>query len=720
MKKSYQLFRFVFTFILLAFNLILMSCSSSGESTSSVTVQIPRVLKNQSNQLSSLSTNLVPMHVVLNVTGSDISPIVRITDTHQDGCSSSGSSNTSLSVEVPQGSARMFQVLIAYCDPNSTTDYGAPVIYYGDITQDISGSDVNVALSISSIGTFVNETHAYGRILTSADGGPTGLVKMIYTPPGRPSMVVSYDELYNGWFSNIMLSDNIAFTYQMENSTDLLTNVTNSSFTTTSGLTKMSVLGGNYVNKNSTYQIMPQQNYLFGFINKTALALATATTNIPTTGSISNLYTSASGTTAVSWYSGVSYTSSGGSTGTCTDIYGTNLCLSVRLDQITNRSQALGFYGPFSVDANSKTLTVSGSTLSWNYMKNAANDLDGLEVFYLNAGSSLPNSFFSALKNNRDGIDCNLLSSFGFTDSGSVANTATSYTLPVTPGTNFYAYVCPYKKFLGTKIYFAQAAAYPSNNGGSASVAYTKKFTVENSSNVVGGYIPPYTCTTLIMGVTDLGSGSFSPESTAFTAILNHSDSTHYQIYDGTDTSCYTPLSSVTLNYAASIGSATFNIKSTVSYVGYDTLSITGSGGNLPSDIMPAFDLTVASTTNSISSVPTGIFTYSLSSSNTLSYNKCYPFSFHLSSNPSTDIPAYLSASNYSITPIVSSSPAIGYSLYLDASCSTAMGSSVSLSGSSVNQQSKTFYVKFTGSGTSTVSVYANGFSGTGASVTVQ
>ncbi len=197
-----QLFRIVYfvpSFFILA---ALFGCSRPDNERSQLSVSIPKIMP--ANKIYGLSTTEVISHVVVNV-GWPESPTPL--DQSWDACESCLiDSPPIISFDVPSGQNRRVQVLAIY----QNVDTQSMSFYYGESPAlTLTGSNTTVSIEVKSLGissTLVSG-QVSGRILESADSGPTGPVLIKFNPNnGRPAMVIERNFILSGWFSFFMLS----------------------------------------------------------------------------------------------------------------------------------------------------------------------------------------------------------------------------------------------------------------------------------------------------------------------------------------------------------------------------------------------------------------------------------------------------------------------------------------------------------------------------------
>ncbi len=217
MKTVKSLFGLAVLTPILILPLVLLVGCTRGERTtsSSISIAVPDSVRG----LATLTLD----HVVINVSGPGIpSPILH----SWDGCKSCDVKPTppsSFRLDVPQGSGRIVQVLTVYAQST-----GGSVFYYGDNYDrpaNFDLPDVAIEIPVSSVTTSTSLTSGMisGRYLDPTRfplGGPTGKLSIMYTPPGKPSMVVTKTAIFAGWFNAFGLKE-IPFDYVLEDGTSL-------------------------------------------------------------------------------------------------------------------------------------------------------------------------------------------------------------------------------------------------------------------------------------------------------------------------------------------------------------------------------------------------------------------------------------------------------------------------------------------------------------------
>lgn len=186
----------------------LAGCSRPENQSSRLEVSIPAL---KQNAVSPMSANLV--HVVVNVTGPNMSPIFFDWDRH-NGTSVPAKIEIN---DIPTGSDRLIQVLAVYEDgANRRMDF-----HYGDVTQSLVKASEDVTIHVDKINhaTDVLSGSISGRYVNSvsagSDQGPSGEVLIKFLPPNnKPPLVLEKSIIMNGWFNFFGLS-NIPLLYEV-------------------------------------------------------------------------------------------------------------------------------------------------------------------------------------------------------------------------------------------------------------------------------------------------------------------------------------------------------------------------------------------------------------------------------------------------------------------------------------------------------------------------
>lgn len=195
----------------------LTGCERATDDNANVSIQIPSAQKLQ--RLSGSSSNELKLkHLVINITGPGMgAPTYFMWDGCGD-CSNPTPEPSDVQLEVPSGSSRLIQVMAVY--DNLTAK--KTIFYYGDITENLNGNaSVKVPLQPATDEMDLASGQISGRILDTANSGPSGIVNIKYQPPGdKPALLIEKNNIQSGWFSFFALSG-INLRYELENGRDL-------------------------------------------------------------------------------------------------------------------------------------------------------------------------------------------------------------------------------------------------------------------------------------------------------------------------------------------------------------------------------------------------------------------------------------------------------------------------------------------------------------------
>ncbi len=474
-RKNLRIF---FALLLILGSAFASSCTRSANGESQVKLLFPSS-ENLKNGFSSSSTVEMPAHVAVNISGKEFPTIFWSWDSH-------GSSDIvappGVSITVPQGTARLIQVLYVTADSDHNLYF-----YYSDVTQDLTSAAVPVAITVSAITSSSTQGKLVGRYLNSTGSGPTGVLNTYFTPAaGRPPMIVDQNEIFGGWFSAFLLPS-INFTYKTDDGTILFADYkADPSFATSQAAAFVSVPASYRIYSGSSNP----QNYnsasyiLAGFFGPGSSAKKICF-NANSASAIPHLFSDLAGTTQTYWNG-----SEAGSCSTsqaCLVAGGTNLATNcstidnlntMKFDDtlLASSDQIMLFRGPFQIinsgSGNTQQLTgnLSGSnlTLGWQYMPGATSGLDGVEAFYkwetqFNSSGKPPYQI-------NNGYDCErLVSNYGFISGAQVPAPQVTTTVNVgnvgnpVAGQNLVAILCPYSR-AKNPMYFRTAMQWYNNS----------------------------------------------------------------------------------------------------------------------------------------------------------------------------------------------------------------------------------------------------------------
>ena len=264
-------------------SLILFSCTRAKEqdpNASRLQIVAPRTMMSQKIGSLSASTDVLT-HLVINITASDITPIVVVQDGHD-----AGTISNMIDVVTTKGADRLVQVLAVY--ESGTTGDGKMSFYYGSTTKTFAADTESVAISINPIGTGADviSGRVSGRYITSVAStiphGPTGQVSMKYYPPGSTNgLIIETSLMYDGWFNFMMLDStdsSIVFTYELADGTKLWggpVNMSSTAFTPSNQVLKVGIPVNYRMNTSSggsfTWESNQPQEYIYGFFGDSSL-----------------------------------------------------------------------------------------------------------------------------------------------------------------------------------------------------------------------------------------------------------------------------------------------------------------------------------------------------------------------------------------------------------------------------------------------------------------
>jgi hypothetical protein len=664
--KSFILMLFLFSTLVIA-----EACTRSSDANNSVvTLAIPSA-RNASSKIESFAATEVPQHIVVKISGSGMSPVNYIWDGHGSTVA------PAISLTVPQGPARLIQVLYVTQDPTQTLYF-----YYNDVTQDFTSGNVSVAMTVNSLSSSASQGQIVGKYLDSAGVGPTGILATVFQPPnGKPAMEVDRNEMFGGWFKAFALPSQ-AFNYVFEDgriffkdfvaTSAAVTGQTNALFTQPSGFRKF---GG-----NSNYDQTSAQNIVAGFFGPGATSSPHKICVNPSSSTvIPYLFTDTLGTTLS--YNGTatcatanqSCLANGGDTadwslGVCTSPDNISYVKFFE-SQLANRDSVMLFKGPFALTptfygASEANGNLSGSNLnlSWSFINGAAAAIDGVEIFYQWAASSYGEPPYKA----NNGYDCgHLVSNYGFLSAGRLPptqTTLTNYNVGTgLSGQSLTAILCPYSKSR-TPNYYSSAARW---SGGSSTMSSATKIGLRVIDGFSTNYITMSACTPLrVVGYDNSNlPANFSngikatfDSGTQFIYLSNDCNSAP------TSSATPTPIYNGQIIYYKNSGTALTSVN-----IGMPTL-LNASGIS----VMPPLTLTwLAAPSPSVPTILAQVPTTALV------LNACYPLNYVSSYLYSAGnlVVANTSASSFG-TPVIS-----GVSYYTDPICTTAASGSLPLSG---------------------------------------
>jgi hypothetical protein len=171
--------------------------------------------------------------LIVNVEGSSFSKIV--VDKKHSNMSEPGTQiNPIITVEVPTGPNRKFQIFAVYREPG-----GEMSAQFGSTVVDLNSAEPPpVVITLSPPANF-KAGSLVGRYLTDSNSGPSGKVNISLKFPNTEQRIqIGTGEILNGWF-DFFASENFKMTYTLENGTVLFTDKSLDDFTTSSNVVRM-------------------------------------------------------------------------------------------------------------------------------------------------------------------------------------------------------------------------------------------------------------------------------------------------------------------------------------------------------------------------------------------------------------------------------------------------------------------------------------------------
>ncbi len=479
-SKAIKKTNILFALILFA----LCSCTRSGSNDAQVRLSLPST-NSSSNKLTSLGTIYsveTPAHIVVSITASGMTPVYYLWDAQ------GGQANPDISLSVPQGPARLVQVLYVTEDGNKSLYF-----YYNDITQDFTSANISISMIVNSLNSTTTQGRIVGKYLDSSGNGPTGILKTFFQPPGgKPVMQVDQNEIFGGWFNAFGLPGQ-ALTYVFEDGKVLLKDFTVSSSSVSGTANALINVPASYrkFNGSSSPDANGGTSIIAGFFGPGSVvpgANKNICVNPASASPIPSLFYDSVASSSLAFNGSGTCDSPltqaclvGGGLATPTDWNGIHCPVPDNINyvkfsdaQLADKDSNLLFKGPFALTATAFGTTglngnLSGSNLSlnWTYQTGATAGLEAVEVFYKWADSIAASSGNPEYSKN-NGYDCaHLVSTYGFSSGGRFPISATS-----TPAINvgassigktLVAILCPLNTS-HTPIYYSSAVRWSGQN----------------------------------------------------------------------------------------------------------------------------------------------------------------------------------------------------------------------------------------------------------------
>lgn len=494
--------KFIRVFLGLLTVTLSLSCTRAGTQKASFQLQLPSDLG--AHKVGSMTISPSDLnHLIINVTGPGIStPVYFSWDSH-DGSNTPPSTFT---LDVPQGSSRLVQVLAVY------RDGGNKAFFYGDIAGlSTTGASNTATVNVSLISNSLGEGQIAGRYLTSANRGPTGKIITKYTPAGRPAMLIETSEIYGGYF-RVFALQGAQFNYTLEDGTDLFGGAVDVDLNNDAGLqeyaTQVNMAPFWSEEDDSTRMEVEQSHLTFGWFASAANNSLLTGKSICYTdpGSASSLeiqraYLSDTGPDTLEWGTDTLIATGDWQDNALTEDPTDLLCadsgdrysdyLSIDHTALNSHDSVLALRGPYVLrlqDINgwregfSVHYGSAGLKLEWEYLPGTVTDgaykaLDGTDIYW-RARVSEEGGWDEEYRN--DGYDCPKLGNYGFqllhSESATPGNLAESNTLAALPAGFGNAFnegrvdlvMCPYStNALSAKTYYRGGMSFHSYSGGS-------------------------------------------------------------------------------------------------------------------------------------------------------------------------------------------------------------------------------------------------------------
>jgi len=419
-------------------------------------------------------------HLVLNISGPGMAPIVKNYDAH-DGRTIP---NPIIVEGVKSGDARLIQILVV--GRNTTT--GEEHFLYGDQTKTLNGGENPVTISVSTISSG-NGTQAQiaGRYLdVTGTAGPTGVLQLTFKPPTAPAMNVLEMPMINGWFQ-IFLIDGANFSYHFKHDPTKKP-FENLDFNHATFAPSQRVLhvvqpaGTAYYQHDSSVEPRPSERHVLGFFGPGAGSIPRTICYDGTEGDVENMYLDPAHTTAMQWEPDSAATNVVrrlGQSGGVEDPDGPCASGNSWIDRLdfdgkyvgSGRTKTFGFESAFKIaDGEWEAIEADEAggvvTLTWETLPGAGvgeGAVDGFGVFLST------NGYTGSIDD--DGIDCTALAAdpaTGFYHVGDA--TSNSYVLPSLTSAQLSVArlaVCPFKNgHLGQAKYYFKGGRMQENDGG--------------------------------------------------------------------------------------------------------------------------------------------------------------------------------------------------------------------------------------------------------------
>ena len=494
MQIARSLNSFLFSVVVAFSAMSLVACSmNSSSSPSKVTLNLSS-MSGKSSKATALAAGDQIQHISISIGGAGMPQQVWQWDAHNKNDAPPGV----ISFNVPKGSARLIQVLLA---KQTATGFS---FQYGDTVVNISDSAPTIGITVSDLAVqATGEGGVSGRFIMADGSYPNGVVKMLFQPPGgKPKMLVQRSEVFGGYF-NFFLLQGINFSYATENDQMIFPDVNalspsllNSTFTQATA--RLSVPAYTKSQNGKVTDNRSNSKKVVGFFGPGVSAKHKVCFNAPTANG--DIYSSSSATWSQSYvtqaspvrnltWSGTTppdYYQVGVEAGSTTSCSGAKQFDSDTLLVLDEQSAVEGdpmFHvkGPFRGSsscvgcstsyANASYDSAAGNlTVSWQYAPDATAGIDGVEIFY-RTGVTIPDNSEGDYKFG-NGYACDQMARFGFVSAAqrggfsSLTQMKDSFTIGGIKSDDVtkkavQVVICPYRKDLFGQITYYQSGVEP-------------------------------------------------------------------------------------------------------------------------------------------------------------------------------------------------------------------------------------------------------------------
>lgn len=459
MSRFNALYRTFIPSLGILFTLLFTGCTRPESNQSKLNFSLPN--KSSQMKLGDVSKLATLSHVVINVTGSGMpGPFVFNWDAENPNPSCTGDV---CSLVVPSGDNRLIQVLAVYEDID-TAGQAVMDFQYGDVVKSLSTQDEYVSVGVTSLmsggSVAVTEAEIVGRYLETADWGPTGKLEIRYSPPNKPSLLLSTEEMYGGWFRAFGL---IGVPFQYVLNGKVIFNGDPAQLDQKLGQNLMKVSWPEYYesyNGSSGEKLRSAKVQYIGFIGPAASSTTHKVCYPDATGGVAGAYVALNSTTKINWdpvstnpaYVRVINGGLSGSDLSACESGGAFLPNSYAIDPVGRGMPDV--YGPFM----KREINDTSNTLSWEYLLGATSGLTGFSVFVIDGQNNSLDQYEERM--NGHGYRCGELEA-----DWKAADRGVYHIGEVTPSTTSLAYDAQYASFSKvvcprTSTGYMNAAAY--------------------------------------------------------------------------------------------------------------------------------------------------------------------------------------------------------------------------------------------------------------------